>query len=79
LRLRDRHVVARASPACPTRCTLGAKRAHPRLRVRLGAAGATAAEDAASRFGERVLATLLGVGIAYLYGLALPALTARPK
>jgi hypothetical protein len=36
-------------------------------------------QDAASRFGERVLETLLGVGIAYLYGLVLPSLAERPK
>jgi hypothetical protein len=36
-------------------------------------------QDAASRFGERVLETLLGVGIAYLFGLALPALSERSK
>jgi len=33
-------------------------------------------QDAASRFGERVLETVLGVAIAYLFGLVLPALTA---
>ncbi|MBV9941092.1 MAG: hypothetical protein JO262_03095 [Solirubrobacterales bacterium] len=32
------------------------------------------AQDAASRFGERVLETLLGVALAYLFGLVLPAL-----
>ena len=31
-------------------------------------------QDAASRFNERVLETLLGVGIAYLFGLGVPAL-----
>ena len=31
-------------------------------------------QDAASRFGERVLETVLGVAIAYLFGLFLPAL-----
>jgi len=36
-------------------------------------------QDAASRFGERVLETLLGVSIAYLFGLVLPALTRQPK
>jgi hypothetical protein len=35
-------------------------------------------EDAASRFNERVLETLLGVALAYLFGLALPALAERP-
>lgn len=34
-------------------------------------------DDAASRFGERLLETLLGVGLAYVFGLALPALTRR--
>ena len=34
-------------------------------------------ETAASRFDERLLETLLGVGIAYAYGLALPALVRR--
>ena len=33
--------------------------------------------DAAARFGERVGETVLGVGLAYLYGLALPALAQR--
>ena len=32
-------------------------------------------QDAASRFGERILETLLGVALAYLFGLVLPALT----
>jgi uncharacterized membrane protein YccC len=36
-------------------------------------------QDATSRFGERVLETLLGVGIAYLFGLVLPALTRQQK
>ena len=36
-------------------------------------------QDAASRFGERVLETVLGVSIAYLFGLVLPALTRQPK
>jgi fusaric acid resistance family protein len=36
-------------------------------------------QDAASRFGERVLETLLGVAIAYLFGLVLPALARRPN
>ena len=36
-------------------------------------------QDAASRFGERVLETLLGVSIAYLFGLVLPALTRQSK
>lgn len=31
-------------------------------------------QDAASRFNERVVETLLGVGIAYAFGLGLPAL-----
>ena len=35
--------------------------------------------DAASRFNERLLETLLGVGLAYLFGLALPALTRRVR
>jgi Fusaric acid resistance protein-like len=34
-------------------------------------------QDAASRFNERVLETLLGVGIAYAFGLGLPAITGR--
>jgi hypothetical protein len=34
-------------------------------------------QDAASRFNERVLETLLGVGIAYVYGLGLPWLVRR--
>jgi hypothetical protein len=33
--------------------------------------------DATSRFNERLLETLLGVGLAYAFGLALPALTQR--
>jgi uncharacterized membrane protein YccC len=33
--------------------------------------------DARSRFDERVLETLLGVAIAYAFGLAVPALTRR--
>jgi len=36
-------------------------------------------EDAAHRFGERVGETLLGVGLAYLFGLALPALVRRRR
>ena len=36
-------------------------------------------QDAASRFGERLLETLLGVAIAYLFGLVLPPLTRRAK
>jgi len=36
-------------------------------------------QDAASRFGERLLETLLGVAIAYLFGLLLPPLTRRAK
>jgi hypothetical protein len=35
--------------------------------------------DAASRFNERVLETLLGVGIAYAYGLGLPWLVQRSR
>ena len=35
--------------------------------------------DAGSRFGERLLETLLGVAIAYLFGLLLPPLTRRAK
>jgi uncharacterized membrane protein YccC len=35
--------------------------------------------DAASRFTERLLETLLGVGIAYVFGLGLPALTRRRR
>ena len=39
-----------------------------------------APEEAAGRFNERLLETLLGVGIAYLFGLALPAvLRSRPR
>ena len=34
-------------------------------------------QDAASRFNERVLETLLGVGLAYVFGLGLPALARR--
>jgi len=34
-------------------------------------------QDAASRFGERVLETVLGVSIAYLFGLVLPSLARR--
>jgi len=34
-------------------------------------------ETAASRFNERLLETMLGVALAYAYGLALPALTQR--
>jgi hypothetical protein len=34
-------------------------------------------QDAGSRFNERLLETLLGVGIAYVFGLALPALVRR--
>lgn len=34
-------------------------------------------QDAASRLTERVVETVLGVAVAYLYGLALPALTRR--
>jgi uncharacterized membrane protein YccC len=34
-------------------------------------------QDAASRFNERVLETVLGVGIAYVFGLALPVLAQR--
>ena len=37
----------------------------------------SAPQDAAARFGERFLETLLGVGLAYAYGLALPRLTQR--
>ena len=36
-------------------------------------------ESAASRFNERLLETLLGVGIAYAYGLAVPALLQRRR
>ena len=35
--------------------------------------------DAASRFDERVVETLLGVGLAYAFGLGLPALTRRRR
>lgn len=31
-------------------------------------------EDTGSRFNERLLETLLGVGLAYLFGVLLPAL-----
>jgi hypothetical protein len=34
-------------------------------------------EDAGSRFSERLLETLLGVSVAYLFGLALPAVARR--
>jgi hypothetical protein len=36
-------------------------------------------QDAASRFNERLLETLLGVGIAYAFGLGLPALAQRRR
>jgi uncharacterized membrane protein YccC len=36
-------------------------------------------QTATKRFNERLLETLLGVAIAYLYGLALPALAQRQK
>jgi Fusaric acid resistance protein-like len=36
-------------------------------------------EDAASRFKERLLETVLGVGIAYVFGLALPTLAQRRR
>jgi hypothetical protein len=36
-------------------------------------------QDAGSRFGERVGETLLGVAIAYAFGLALPALARRRR
>jgi uncharacterized membrane protein YccC len=36
-------------------------------------------QDAASRFGERVLETLLGVAIAYLYGLVIPGFRREAK
>jgi hypothetical protein len=36
-------------------------------------------QDAASRFNERLLETVLGVGIAYVFGLALPALAQRQR
>jgi hypothetical protein len=36
-------------------------------------------EDAGSRFDERLLETLLGVALAYLFGLALPALARRVR
>jgi hypothetical protein len=35
--------------------------------------------DAASRFNERLLETLLGVGLAYTFGLGLPALAQRRR
>jgi hypothetical protein len=35
--------------------------------------------DAGSRLGERILETLLGVGLAYLFGLAIPALIAGER
>jgi uncharacterized membrane protein YccC len=35
--------------------------------------------QAGARLGQRVLETLLGVGLAYLFGLALPALDARVR
>jgi hypothetical protein len=36
-------------------------------------------QDAASRFNERVFETLLGVGLAYVFGLGIPALARRPS
>jgi uncharacterized membrane protein YccC len=39
----------------------------------------SAPQTATKRFNERVLETLLGVGIAYFYGLALPALAERRR
>jgi uncharacterized membrane protein YccC len=36
-------------------------------------------QDAASRFSERLVETVLGVGIAYIFGLALPALASRRR
>ena len=36
-------------------------------------------QTATRRFNERVLETLLGVGIAYFYGLALPALAQQRR
>ncbi len=36
-------------------------------------------QDSASRFNERLGETVLGVGLAYLFGLALPALEARRR
>jgi uncharacterized membrane protein YccC len=36
-------------------------------------------EDAGSRFNERLLETLLGVSLAYLFGLALPAVARRRR
>lgn len=36
-------------------------------------------QDAASRFDERLLETVLGVGIAYVFGLALPVLAQRQR
>jgi hypothetical protein len=35
--------------------------------------------EACARYGERVLETLLGVGLAYLFGLGLPALALRDR
>lgn len=35
--------------------------------------------DAASRFNERLLETILGVGIAYFFGLGLPALAQQRR
>jgi hypothetical protein len=35
--------------------------------------------DATRRFNERVLETLLGVGLAYVFGLRLPALAQRRR
>lgn len=34
-------------------------------------------QNAGKRFNERLVETLLGVGIAYVYGLALPAIAQR--
>ncbi len=39
----------------------------------------SAPQDAGSRFDERVGETLLGVGLAYVYGLGLPALARRRR
>lgn len=36
-------------------------------------------QEAGSRFGERVLETLLGVGIPYFFGLVVPAFAGRSK
>ncbi len=36
-------------------------------------------EDAASRFSERLVETILGVGLAYLFGLVVPNLRRRPS